>query len=208
MRSRALLLALLVPAAALAGCAWSVEERAPVVLVEQSFEAEGEGPLKVFDARCDMARYDPAEGRVVLFHPPQSRMRHADFIVLQPPHESWRAVAGPGAPDGFPTVAVAAGSGGGGPLSWLDAGGGASTLGFGPTLVDARGEVPRTIRWDGERAEWDGTPLEKGVPVERSFSYDVPRAEGGGVVRVTETIRATYLGALPVELRPWTCEAP
>lgn len=197
-------LALLLAALASAGClqaSWDgLRDVAPVVLVEESFEVQGAGSAQgFFGMPCEMARFtrDPAE--VTLFRP-KGPGGPVGFVMLQDMGDSWRA-ANHTAEAGYTFLGLAAGSGGG-PLPWLK-GTTRTTMETAMAFRQASREG-RVVSWDGGRALFDGEPLEEGAPVTRTFAYDVPTDEGGAL-RVTETLRVTYLGKLHVTVEEMDC---
>lgn len=162
--------------------------RAPVVLVELSFSFEGEGRAEFQGVTpCESARFHRDEPRVELFRAEDSP-RRVGFVALHVADESWRAHAFPPERPGF-TLFGGGASGGGG-------------AGFGHSGLFRGGpDELYAIRWDGERAFLDERPLAKGETLRRDLTYRVP-SDAGGFLTVTEHVRVTYLGKLPVTVSP------
>lgn len=189
---RALLLLLLV--LPLAGCTDHLAGRAPVVLVVESYQFEGDGLARGFAAmRCDLARLDLANRTAVRFGEPpgDGPEMYTDFLVVVDHGGSWRDHARNGS-QGASVVAYAFRSGGG-PFSWI--GGSTSGVsGIGSPFEGTEADL-YNVSWRDGRAWLDDAPL-GADPVSRTFSYDVPT--DAGTVRVTQTVTATYLGKLRI----------
>lgn len=189
-------LALVLLALPLQGCLDAAFAPHPrVVLAETTFRFSGMGTAEGFGWRCEMARYEPDPPRVTLVRPEGAHARPG-FVFLRLADDSWRQAARPAEAEGQYTLAGLSATGSEGALSFPRQ---LHARGLG--VVDPADGSLYEVRWDRGGVWFDGTRLEEGEPLERSFANAVPTFEGG-VLTVTETVRMTRLGRIPVDVAP------